>query len=53
MCIMYDGSTFAHDDETKAVVTQPQSDSAQNIATATEACLTRAITRRPRGREEE
>ena len=44
MCIMYAPSTFAHDDDTKAVVVDAAGDRAEAIRTAVEACPTGALT---------
>lgn len=44
MCIMYAPGTFAHDEETKAVVTDPGGDPEERIRTAVEACPTGALT---------
>jgi len=44
MCIMYAPATFAHDDETKAVVIDPTGDSIGGILTSAEACPTGALT---------
>jgi ferredoxin len=44
MCIVYAGNTFAHDDETKAVVVDPQGDPIDAIRNAVQACPTSAIT---------
>ena len=44
MCIVYAPNTFAHDDETKAVVTDPDGDPIDAIRNAAEACPTSAIT---------
>ncbi|MGY1773956.1 ferredoxin [Blastococcus sp. SYSU D00813] len=38
MCIVYAPQTFAHDDETKAVLQDPPHDSADEVAGAVEAC---------------
>ena len=43
MCIMYAAATFAHDDETKAVVIDPEGDSLEDLRNAVEACPTGAI----------
>ena len=43
MCIVYAPGTFAHDDETKAVVVDPQGDSIDAIRNAVQACPTSAI----------
>jgi ferredoxin len=44
MCIVYAPLTFAHDEETKAVVLHPSGDPAESIRTAVEACPTGALT---------
>jgi len=44
VCIMYAPSTFAHDEETKAVVVDVTTDSAETVRTAVEACPTGALT---------
>lgn len=44
MCIMYAANTFAHDDETKAVVTDLDGDSVEALQNAVEACPTGALT---------
>ena len=44
MCILYAGATFAHDDETKAVVVDPAGDPVESIRIAVEACPTGALT---------
>jgi ferredoxin len=44
MCIMYAPGTFAHDDETKAIVVAADGDSEEQIRTAVEACPTGALT---------
>ena len=43
MCIVYAPGTFAHDDETKAVVVDPMGDSIDAIRNAVQACPTSAI----------
>jgi ferredoxin len=43
MCIMYAPDTFAHDDETKAVVVDGVGDPVERIRTAVEACPTGAL----------
>jgi len=43
MCIVYAPATFAHDDETKAVVVDPQGDPIAAILNAVQACPTSAI----------
>ena len=43
MCIVYAPGTFAHDDETKAVVTDPNGDPIESIRNAVQACPTSAI----------
>jgi ferredoxin len=43
MCIVYAPSTFAHDDETKAVVIDPEGDPIDAIRNAVQACPTSAI----------
>jgi ferredoxin len=43
MCIVYAPGTFAHDDETKAVVTDPDGDPIDAIRNAVQACPTSAI----------
>jgi ferredoxin len=42
-CILYAPSTFAHDDETKAVVVNPSGDPIGDIRLAVEACPTGAL----------
>ena len=44
MCIVYAPATFAHDEETKAVVIDASGDEIENIRTAVEACPTGALT---------
>jgi ferredoxin len=44
MCIVYAPGTFAHDDETKAVVIDPDGDPIESIRNAVQACPTSAIT---------
>jgi ferredoxin len=44
MCIVYAPNTFAHDDETKAVVIDPSGDPIEAIRNAVQACPTSAIT---------
>jgi ferredoxin len=44
MCIVYAPGTFAHDDETKAVVVDPNGDPIESIRNAVQACPTSAIT---------
>ena len=44
MCIVYAPNTFAHDDETKAVVVDPAGDPIESIRNAVQACPTSAIT---------
>ncbi len=44
MCIMYAPNTFAHDDETKAIVVDPAGDPEEQIRIAVEACPTGALT---------
>jgi ferredoxin len=43
MCIVYAPGTFAHDEETKAVVTDPDGDPIDAIRNAVQACPTSAI----------
>jgi ferredoxin len=43
MCIVYAANTFAHDDETKAVVVDPRGDSIDAVRNAVQACPTSAI----------
>jgi ferredoxin len=43
MCIVYAPATFAHDDETKAVVVDPHGDPIDAIRNAVQACPTSAI----------
>jgi ferredoxin len=42
-CIVYAPNTFAHDDETKAVVANPTGDPIEAIRVAVEGCPTRAL----------
>ena len=44
MCIVYAPCTFAHDDETKAIVVDPEGDPIESIRNAVQACPTSAIT---------
>jgi len=44
MCIVYAPGTFAHDDETKAIVVDPEGDPIDAIRNAVQACPTSAIT---------
>jgi ferredoxin len=43
MCVLYAADTFAHDEETKAVVTDLEGDSVEAVQNAVEACPTGAI----------
>ncbi|MGY1743260.1 MULTISPECIES: ferredoxin [unclassified Blastococcus] len=43
MCIVYAPQTFAHDDETKAVLQDPPHDAAADVAGAVEACPVGAL----------
>jgi ferredoxin len=43
MCIVYAPATFAHDDETKAIVVDPAGDPIESIRNAVQACPTSAI----------
>ena len=43
MCIVYAANTFAHDEETKAIVIDPTGDSIEAIRIAVEACPTGAL----------
>ena len=43
MCIVYAPGTFAHDDETKAIVVDPSGDPIEAIRNAVQACPTSAI----------
>ena len=43
LCIVYAPRTFAHDDETKAVVVDATGDPVEAIRNAVEACPTRAL----------
>jgi ferredoxin len=43
MCIVYAANTFAHDEETKAIVIDPKGDSIEAIRIAVEACPTGAL----------
>ena len=47
MCIVYAGATFAHDEDTKAVVVDPHGDSIEAIRIAVEACPTGALSLMP------
>jgi ferredoxin len=42
-CILYAPSTFAHDDETRAIVIDPTGDPVSDIRVAVEACPTGAL----------
>jgi ferredoxin len=44
MCIVYAPATFAHDDETKAIVVDSAGDPIEAIRNAVQACPTGAIT---------
>jgi ferredoxin len=43
MCIVYAPNTFAHDDETKAIVVDAAGDSIDAVRNAVQACPTSAI----------
>jgi ferredoxin len=43
MCLIYAAGTFAHDDETKAIVVDPHGDPIEALMTAAEACPTGAL----------
>ncbi|HVU73635.1 MAG TPA: ferredoxin [Mycobacteriales bacterium] len=43
LCTVYAAATFAHDEDAKAVVSDPNGNSADDIQTAIEACPTGAI----------
>jgi ferredoxin len=43
MCTMYAPGTFAQDEETKVVLTDPEGDPAESIRLAVEACPTGAL----------
>jgi ferredoxin len=43
MCIVYAPGTFAHDDETKAVVLDPPTDGIDEVQAAAEGCPAAAI----------
>ena len=43
MCMVYAPSTFAHDGQTKAVVTDPNGDPIDAIRNAVQACPTNAL----------
>ncbi len=43
LCVVYAAATFAHDDETKAVVVDPTGDALEDLITAAEACPTGAL----------
>jgi ferredoxin len=43
MCLVYASGTFAHDDETKAIVVDPSGDPLEALMTAVEACPTGAL----------
>ena len=43
MCIVYAPGTFAHDDETKAIVVDPNGDPIDAIRNAVQACPTSAL----------
>lgn len=47
MCIVYAPNTFAHDEESKAVVTEPVSDSIDTVSVAIDACPTGALSLQP------
>ncbi len=42
-CIVYAPNTFAHDDQAKAIVVDPDGDPIDAIRNAVEACPTRAL----------
>ena len=44
MCIVYAPGTFAHDEQTKAIVVDAAGDAIDMIRTAVEACPTSALT---------
>ena len=43
MCIVYASGTFAHDEETKAIVVDPAGDPIEAIRNAVQACPTSAL----------
>lgn len=43
VCLVYAPGTFAHDDESKAVIVDPAGDPAEAITTAVEACPMSAL----------
>ncbi len=43
LCLVYASGTFAHDDETKAIVVNPTGDPLASLITAAEACPTGAL----------
>ena len=43
MCLVYAPGTFAHDDQTKAIVVDPAGDAIDMIRNAVEACPTSAL----------
>ena len=43
LCVVYAAATFAHDDETKAIVVDPTGDALEDLITAAEACPTGAL----------
>lgn len=43
LCLVYAPGTFAHDDETKAIVVDPTGDTREALMTAAEACPTGAL----------
>ncbi len=43
MCIVYASGTFAHDEQTKAIVVNPDGDPIDAIRNAVEACPTGAL----------
>jgi ferredoxin len=52
LCMVYAPGTFAHDDESKAVVVDPAGDRMAEILTAVEACPTGALTLQNEGEGE-
>ncbi|MCK9922978.1 ferredoxin [Frankia sp. AgPm24] len=47
MCLVYAPNTFAHDEQSKAVIVDPAGDSAEEIDTAVDACPVGALTWAP------
>ncbi|MCM3882121.1 ferredoxin [Frankia sp. R82] len=47
MCLVYAPNTFAHDEQSKAIIVDPAGDSAEDVDTAVDACPVGALSWAP------